>query len=116
MNVVFILIFSILHVAAQESSCTLELVLSADSPCTLEDLDDVVLEGVCLERGFELVQDGNVFSHEQYVEAAKQCLELEAEVSRVLPTLGTRIFSNTIPTHSLRPCLPTHTHPDEQIA
>ncbi|GMH69515.1 hypothetical protein TrLO_g5568 [Triparma laevis f. longispina] len=69
-------------VASQD--CTLDLALDDSSPCSLNDLTDDVLEAVCLERGFELVQGEAQFSHEQYVEAATQCLELEVEMNKLL--------------------------------
>jgi hypothetical protein len=76
------------HVSSQASSqvsCDLNAALDPSSPCTLEDLADDVLEQCCLDRGFELArQDGVTFSHAEYVEAAKQCLELEAELNKLL--------------------------------
>lgn len=62
----------------------LDLALGDLPPCTQSDLTDEVLEAVCLERGFELVQGEAQFSHEQYVEAATQCLELVAEMNKLL--------------------------------
>ena len=69
----------------QQLSCDLDAALDPNSPCTLEDLSNEMLEQCCLARGFELAQqDGVTFSHAEYVEAAKQCLELEAELNKLL--------------------------------
>ena len=51
---------------------------------SLEEMDDAVLEAICTDRGFELMKDGTEFTHEQYVEAARQCLELEVEMNKLL--------------------------------
>ena len=71
--------------ASESSECTLEKVLDADDKCELSDLSDSVLEEVCTSRGFELVKEGDPsFDHAHYVEAARQCLELEAEMNKML--------------------------------
>lgn len=61
----------------------------------LFSLSDAELEEICTSRGFEFVKEvvvneetGEneelVYSHEQYVDAAKQCLEMEAEMETIL--------------------------------
>ena len=55
----------------------------------LFDLTDVELEAICTDRGFELVRetlthDEIVYTHQDYVEAAQQCLAIEAEMEKVL--------------------------------
>jgi len=78
----------------------------------LEDLTDEELEEICTSRGFELIKtgerDGNddslssesstamtsSFSHKDYVDAARQCLEIEAEMEEILkqnPTIANDI-------------------------
>ncbi len=53
---------------------------------TLEKMTNEELEAICTTRGFELVQDldenGNVrqFSRDDYMDAAKQCLDVESEM------------------------------------
>ena len=58
-----------------------------DTEVKLEDLTIEELEQICTSRGFELVKDveeqsGQVkqYSHQDYVDAARQCLEIEAEM------------------------------------
>lgn len=45
----------------------------------LDSLSDLELEEICALRGFELVKEG-VFSHDDYVEAARQCLAIERDM------------------------------------
>lgn len=45
----------------------------------LDSLSDLELEEICALRGFELVKEG-VFSHADYVEAARQCLAIERDM------------------------------------
>jgi hypothetical protein len=45
----------------------------------LDSLSDQELEEICTLRGFELVKEG-VFSHDDYVEAARQCLAIEQDM------------------------------------
>ncbi len=53
---------------------------------TLQNLTNEELEAICTSRGFELVkeldEDGNWrrFTREDYIDAAQQCLEVEAEM------------------------------------
>jgi hypothetical protein len=60
--------------------------ISTPSP-DLNDLTDKQLEEICTSRGFELVKDSDKntgqpvhYSHQDYVDAARQCLEIEAEM------------------------------------
>ena len=53
----------------------------------LQSLTDGELEQICTSRGFELVKDtdketgqSKQYSHNDYIDAAKQCLEIEAEM------------------------------------
>eukprot|EP00555_Chaetoceros_dichaeta_P008244 CAMPEP_0198274032 /NCGR_PEP_ID=MMETSP1447-20131203/58897_1 /TAXON_ID=420782 /ORGANISM="Chaetoceros dichaeta, Strain CCMP1751" /LENGTH=317 /DNA_ID=CAMNT_0043967979 /DNA_START=1 /DNA_END=954 /DNA_ORIENTATION=+ len=57
----------------------------------LQTLTDVELEQMCTSRGFELVKDtdketgeAKEYSHNDYVDAAKQCLDMEAEMEQIL--------------------------------
>ena len=45
----------------------------------LDSLSNPELEEICALRGFELVKEG-VFSHDDYVEAARQCLAIERDM------------------------------------
>lgn len=53
----------------------------------LAELSDAELENICITRGFELIPNTDpdtgeilVFTHDDYVEAAQQCLEVEKEM------------------------------------
>lgn len=47
----------------------------------LYSLSNTELEEICTLRGFELVQqEEQVFSHDDYVEAARQCLAIERDM------------------------------------
>ena len=53
----------------------------------LNELTDKQLEEICTSRGFELVKDSDKdtgqpihYSHQDYIDAARQCLEIEAEM------------------------------------
>jgi hypothetical protein len=53
----------------------------------LEAMTNEELEEICTSRGFEVVKEtdaetgeAKVYSHEDYVHAAKQCLDIEAEM------------------------------------
>jgi len=57
----------------------------------IQTLTDVELEQICTSRGFELVKDidketgeAKEYSHTDYVDAAKQCLAMEAEMEQIL--------------------------------
>mmetsp|Transcript_23648 Transcript_23648/g.33910 ORF Transcript_23648/g.33910 Transcript_23648/m.33910 type:complete len:262 (+) Transcript_23648:167-952(+) len=66
-----------------------------DDWVNLDDLTDAELEAICTSRGFELVTDdiieengrnksGTGYTHQDYVEAAQQCLAIEKEMERVI--------------------------------
>eukprot|EP00520_Triparma_pacifica_P001674 CAMPEP_0118640820 /NCGR_PEP_ID=MMETSP0785-20121206/4953_1 /TAXON_ID=91992 /ORGANISM="Bolidomonas pacifica, Strain CCMP 1866" /LENGTH=300 /DNA_ID=CAMNT_0006532225 /DNA_START=139 /DNA_END=1038 /DNA_ORIENTATION=+ len=79
------LVFLSVFFKATADECTLSMALDDSNPCTLDDCSDAVLEECCLQRGFELARSSGVeFTHTEYVEAAKQCLELEAELNKLL--------------------------------
>lgn len=57
----------------------------------LETMTNEELEEICISRGFEVVKETDeetgetkAYSHEDYVHAAKQCLEIEAEMEEIL--------------------------------
>lgn len=62
------------------------------SESELEAMLDEELEGICLERGFELVKEDidpttgllYEFTHADYVDAAKRCLAIEQEMNELL--------------------------------
>ena len=47
----------------------------------LVDMTDEELEEICTSRGFELIrEDGQVYTHEDYVDAASECLQIETDL------------------------------------
>jgi hypothetical protein len=96
----FVLWYKNLHLLYADvetaSSSTTNLSSSSDSSINnealqedddLESMTNEELEEICTSRGFELVKETNeetgetkVYSHDDYVHAAKQCLEIEAEM------------------------------------
>jgi len=62
----------------------------AEYELNLEDMEDTSLEEICNSRGFELVPavydetGSHQHSHEDYVDAARQCLQIEAEMEEIL--------------------------------
>lgn len=57
----------------------------------LPDLNNTQLENICVERGFELIPNtdpdtGEIleFTRDDYIEAAQQCLDIQAEMDKLL--------------------------------
>lgn len=47
----------------------------------LVDMTDEELEKICTSRGFELIrEDGQVYDHQDYVDAASECLQIETDL------------------------------------
>lgn len=57
---------------------------------SLAEMNDAQLEAICANRGFELLTRDETtgatlsWSHEDYVEAAQQCLDVEAEMEKLM--------------------------------
>ncbi len=52
-----------------------------DDYIDLVDMTDDELEEICTSRGFELVrEDGQVYTHQDYVDAASECLQIETDL------------------------------------
>jgi hypothetical protein len=52
-----------------------------DEYIDLVDMTDEELEDICTSRGFELIrEDGQVYTHEDYVDAASECLQIETDL------------------------------------
>jgi hypothetical protein len=52
-----------------------------DEYIDLVDMTDEELEEICTSRGFELIrEDGRVYTHEDYVDAASECLQIETDL------------------------------------
>ena len=65
--------------------------LNVDEDTNLEDLTDEQLEEICTSRGFELVRELNsttgdalMYTHQDYVDAASECLQIEADIEEIL--------------------------------
>lgn len=61
--------------------------INDDEDMDLESMTNEELEDICTSRGFEVVKekdketgDTKIYTHDDYVNAAKQCLEIEAEM------------------------------------
>ena len=82
----FLFSLGLTFLTSTHALCTLSEALDEErSDCTLTDLPDDVLYSICIDRGFEISDDNEIeLTHEVYVEAARQCLELEAEMERLL--------------------------------
>jgi len=59
----------------------------ADEEYDLADMTDEELEEICVSRGFELVReldkttgDEVVYTHQDYVDAASECLQIEEDL------------------------------------
>jgi len=98
----------ILIIFAVFSSCAcsdVNVVANENDDVDLQDLSDEELEGICTTRGFELVKEVDEktgqprnYSHGDYVDAARQCLQIEAEMEGILsenPDLMDDIESET---------------------
>jgi len=61
-----------------------------DSYYNLEDMTNEELEEICNSRGFELVReadnDDGDYTHQDYVDAAAECLQIEADLEEILET------------------------------
>eukprot|EP00544_Gedaniella_sp_CCMP2646_P015695 CAMPEP_0202482898 /NCGR_PEP_ID=MMETSP1361-20130828/2264_1 /ASSEMBLY_ACC=CAM_ASM_000849 /TAXON_ID=210615 /ORGANISM="Staurosira complex sp., Strain CCMP2646" /LENGTH=260 /DNA_ID=CAMNT_0049110977 /DNA_START=117 /DNA_END=899 /DNA_ORIENTATION=- len=57
---------------------------AASADIDLYALSDAQLEEICTVRGFELVHDDETFTHDDYVEAARQCLAIEEDMHDIL--------------------------------
>ena len=65
--------------------------LRVNEDTNLENLTDEQLEEICTLRGFELVRELNattgdplIYSHQDYVDAASECLQIEADIEEIL--------------------------------
>lgn len=69
---------------------TAETVSEIDAEISLESMSNEELESLCTSRGFELVKEldqsgveGEI-TREDYIDAARQCLEIESEMEKIL--------------------------------
>jgi len=94
-----VLVCSVLSVAASTTRTTTEEVDSAsksnkvsvdDGDFDLEKMSKEELEAICTSRGFELVKEKSEsgklieYSQQDFIEAAQQCLAIEAEMDEIL--------------------------------
>ena len=82
----FLLILALLlaSVEAQQQHPNTTISASTDDDdeyIDLVDLSDEDLEKICTSRGFDLVrEEGQVYTHQDYVDAASECLQIETEL------------------------------------
>ena len=64
------------------ADATAGTVAGDETEIDLYSLSDAELEEICTVRGFELVHDeeNKAFTHDDYVEAARQCLAIERDM------------------------------------
>ena len=81
--VLVVLVWSTTVVSASEST----MKRGGEDEIDLESLTNEELEQICMMRGFELKKEVDTqtgkpveYSHNDYVEAARQCLDIEAEM------------------------------------
>ena len=79
---VVVLVWSTTTVVSSESTMK-----QGEDEIDLESLTNEELEQICMMRGFELKKEVDAqtgkpveYSHNDYVEAARQCLDIEAEM------------------------------------
>ena len=72
--------------AAEEATTTATKNDNDEEYYNLEAMTNEELEEICTSRGFELVheQDGNgkeiVYTHQDYIDAATECLQIEEDL------------------------------------
>ena len=71
-----------------------------DEALNLEDMTIDQLEEICTSRGFDVVKEKDettgedkIYTHEEYVTAAQQCLEIESEMYVISQAVALLIFS-----------------------
>jgi hypothetical protein len=95
--VLFVLLLFVALSAADESVHSSESHVDdgseQDDEIELEDMTNEQLEEICTSRGFELVRELNpitgeplVYTHQDYVDAASECLQIEADLEEILTT------------------------------
>jgi len=78
---VVIVAFSILQgTCASTTTVTIGGDTASSTEAELEGMSNEALEAICIDRGFYMLAKDNTFTHEDYVQAAKQCLAIEQEM------------------------------------
>ena len=76
-----VILFAAVHSEPQEANETSITNGDDDEYIDLVDMTDEELEEICTSRGFELVrEDGQVYTHQDYVDAATECLQIETDL------------------------------------
>jgi hypothetical protein len=85
--VLLVATLNLIHIHANESGSSGNKQPTADdNASSLENLTNEELEAICTTRGFELVKEldengkEKIFTRENYMDAARQCLDVEAEM------------------------------------
>ena len=78
---VLVILFAAVHSEPQEATETSITNGDDDEYIDLVDMTDEEMEEICTSRGFELVrEDGQVYTHQDYVDAASECLQIETDL------------------------------------
>ncbi len=83
---VLLMSFYLLQCRAETNKNTFSSGENDEDEVDLDSLTDAELEAICTDRGFELLREKGadgaevVYTHEDYVDAAMQCLAIEAEM------------------------------------
>lgn len=78
---VLVILFAVANSEPQEANETSITNGDDDEYIDLVDMTDEELEEICTSRGFELVrEDGQVYTHKDYVDAATECLQIETDL------------------------------------
>lgn len=84
--VLLVATFNLIHIHANENGSSDNKQPIDDNTSSLENLTNEELEAICTSRGFELVREldehgkERTFTRENYMDAARQCLDVEAEM------------------------------------
>eukprot|EP00986_Skeletonema_menzelii_P003613 scaffold1134_cov147-Skeletonema_menzelii.AAC.2 len=82
---VLVILFAVANSEPQEANETSITNGDDDEYIDLVDMTDEELEEICTSRGFELVrEDGQVYTHKDYVDAATECLQIETDLEEIL--------------------------------
>jgi hypothetical protein len=87
MNFIVTLLLLLAMSAALSAAAAAECLSEKDlgENCTLADLPDAALLQICTDRGFALDVPSDVdIRHEDYVMAAEQCMDIDAEMQKML--------------------------------
>jgi hypothetical protein len=78
---VLVILVAAVQSESQKANETITTNGDDDDYIDLIDMSDEDLEEICTSRGFELVrEDEQVYTHQDYVDAASECLQIETDL------------------------------------